>query len=92
MSAEPRVSDWAAMNVGAAARDALALIGEELAAEQYKTDQLAFARLNAGHLTSDEAIGFWHKKNALYTLQVRLTQKARQGVSAAKHIAESTDG
>ena len=83
--------DWVRMNVASAARDALTLIGEELASEQYKTDMLAYTALDGGRLTAEQALAFWYKKQALYTLQRRLMQKALQGVSAAKRIGE-TDG
>lgn len=89
---EPAIPDWVRMNVGAAARDALMLIEQELEGEQSKTNHLAYAMLDKGTLTPDRALAFWHEKHALYVLHRRLTQKARQGVSSAQRIGETNGG
>lgn len=83
--------DWARINIGAAARDALTLIGEELAAEQYRIDQRAYAALRTGTLTAEAAVSHFASKWALYTLQERLLQRARAGEGSARRVAAATE-
>lgn len=85
------IGDWARLNVSAAARDALSLIGETLREDQYRTDMLAYQQIDGGRLTPEMALAFWHRKNALYTLQRRLMQKERQGVSSAQRLADASE-
>lgn len=85
------IGDWARLNVSAAARDALALIGDELAQEQYRTDMLAYQQIDGGTLTPERALALFYRKSALYTLQRRLMQKERQGVSSAQRLADASE-
>jgi hypothetical protein len=82
------------MSLGQSAQVALALIEQELRDAQYKTDMAAYRCIAKGELTSEAAMNFWFKKNALYELHLRLTQKATQGTSSAQRLSgmEDTSG
>jgi hypothetical protein len=80
---------WARINVASAARDALGLMEDELKAEQYRIDMQAYAALDTGRLTSEVALGYFASKWAMYTLQKKLLQKAKQGESAVLRIPQT---
>jgi hypothetical protein len=88
---EPRVADWTRINVGAAARDALALIEEELKDEQYHIDLKAYTALDGGKLTPEAALSYFASKRALYTLHRKLLQKTKQGTGAATRVKEALE-
>jgi hypothetical protein len=83
---DPKLADWARINVASAARDALSLMEEELREEQYRIDMAAYAALDGGKLTPEAALSYFASKKALYTLHRRLLQKATQGTSAGNRI------
>lgn len=78
----------AQMSVGQTAALALDLVEEELRKSQYETDMLAYSHVSAGTLTLDQAMNFWFKKHALYTLHQKLKQKMTAGRSSAEKAAE----
>jgi hypothetical protein len=88
---EPQLPDWARINVGAAARDALTLVEEELRSEQYRIDMRAYGDLDSGKLTPEAALSYFASKRALYILHRRLMQKAQQGTGAATRIKKALE-
>lgn len=76
------------MSVGQTASLALEMIEEELSRSQYQTDMLAYQHISDGSLTPEQAMNFWFKKHALYTLHQGLKQKMRAGRSSAERAAE----
>jgi hypothetical protein len=89
---DPSAIDWARINVASGARDALAVIEEELQSEQYRIDMLAYSLLDQGKLTPEAALSHFASKKALYTLHRRLLQKSKQGNSAAGRINKALEG
>lgn len=84
------LEDFARLNRGAAARDALNLIGQTLEQEQERISKVAFAHIAKGSLTPELAMALFYQKYAVQTLQVRLTQEERQGSSAATRLSAET--
>lgn len=92
MAVSAELRDWQRISVGGAAREALALVEKDLKDEQYTTDMKAYALINAGRLTAEQALAFFHAKHAIYTLLVRLNQQAKMGTSAAQRLEEGDNG
>lgn len=86
MAVASELRDWQRVSVGAAARDAIALIEEDLKAEQYRVDMAAYQAIRASSLSPEQALSFFHQKLAMYQLLLRLQQQAKQGTTAAQRI------
>ncbi len=85
---QPTEVDFSRLSIGAAASTALTLMEEEIKDLNHQIDKAAFAAIEQGRLTGEQAQMYFARKHALYAVYQRLVQKTKTGQNAGKRLAQ----
>lgn len=80
--------DYGRISIGQGAREAKVLIEDEVRQAQYDIDMAMYRRVEAGTLTGEIAMMAFARKEVLFKLLLRLTQRVTTGHNAAVRIAK----